>query len=391
MNLVREGRIATIDGLRGIAVLLVVWFHVWQVTWQSAVIPFVNVSLQPLAETGWLGVELFFFISGFVLMLPVVHARLAGTPAPTWRHFYVRRFLKIVPSYVLCIAVMLAIGYQTYTHGWEAVRDVAFHLAFIHNWFAVTHGSINGVLWSLGVEIQFYVLFPLLVIAFVRSPLLVTAAMVVVANAWRIWALLANHYFLAQREAQLPAYLDLFAAGMLCAYGYVFLALKRPQIAQRHWIFSALMVGGLIAFWLLAVDCYAIAHNQPEWPEPWKVQHRSLVALAISAVALGSLFATRWLRLVLANRLLLFLAAISYNLYLWHFPITRELLQRRLTPYAGADPHNDHVWQVASWFIFVPVSVVLSALLTYGFEQPILRWRRRPSRAIVPAPTGQAG
>jgi peptidoglycan/LPS O-acetylase OafA/YrhL len=87
----------------------------------------------------------------------------------------------------------------------------------------------------------------------------------------------------------------------------------------------------------------------------------------------------------------LFLAAISYNLYLWHFPITRELLQRRLTPYVGADPHNDHVWQIASWFIFVPVSIVTSALLTYGFEQPILRWRGRRPRAIVPAPTGQAG
>ena len=390
MNLVREGRIATIDGLRGIAVLLVVWFHIWQVTWQSAVIPFVNVSLQPLAETGWLGVELFFFISGFVLMLPVVQAHLSATHPPTWRHFYARRFLKIVPSYVLCIAVMLAIGFQTYAHAWEAVRDVAFHLAFIHNWFAATYGSIDGVMWSLGVEIQFYVLFPLLAIAFVRSPLVVTIAMFVVANAWRIWALLANHYFLGQREAQLPAYLDLFAAGMLCAYGYVFLALKRPQIAQRHWVFSALMIGGLIAFWLLAVDCYAVAHT-PDWPEPWKVQHRSLVALAISAVALGSLFAARWLRVVLANRVLLFLAAISYNLYLWHFPITHELLERRLTPYVGADPHNDHVWQIASWFIFVPVSIVISALLTYGFEQPILRWRRRPPRAIVPAPTGLAG
>jgi peptidoglycan/LPS O-acetylase OafA/YrhL len=390
MNLVREGRIATIDGLRGIAVLLVVWFHLWQVTWQSAVIPFVNVSLQPLAETGWLGVELFFFISGFVLMLPLVQAHLSGTQPPTWRHFYVRRFLKIVPSYILCIAVMLAIGYQTYAHTWEAVRDVAFHLAFIHNWFAATYGSIDGVMWSLGVEIQFYALFPLLVIAFVRSPLVVTLAMFVVANAWRVWALIGSHYFLSQREAQLPAYLDLFAAGMLCAYGYVFLALKRPQIAQRHWVFSALMIGGLIAFWLLAVDCYAVAHT-PDWPEPWKVQHRSLVAFAISAVALGSLFAAPWLRLVLANRVLLFLAAISYNLYLWHFPITHELLDRRLTPYVGADPHNDPVWQLASWFIFVPVAIVISAVLTYGFEQPILRWRRRPPHAIVPAATGQAG
>ncbi|MBV8643233.1 MAG: acyltransferase, partial [Candidatus Eremiobacteraeota bacterium] len=53
----RGARIATIDGLRGIAVVLVVWYHVWQVSWQSAVVPVLNVSFQPLAETGWLGVE----------------------------------------------------------------------------------------------------------------------------------------------------------------------------------------------------------------------------------------------------------------------------------------------------------------------------------------------
>jgi peptidoglycan/LPS O-acetylase OafA/YrhL len=384
MHLVREGRIATIDGLRGVAVLLVVWFHLWQVTWQAAVIPVVNVSLQPLAETGWLGVELFFFISGFVLMLPLAQARLTGSRPPSWRHFYERRFLKIVPSYALCIAVLLAIGYQTYANAWDGVRDVAVHLAFVHNWFATTYGTINGVLWSLGVEIQFYVLFPLLALAFLRSPLLATGAMVAVANAWRIVVIHLNHYYLDQREAQLPAFLDLFAAGMLCAYAYVFLALNRPLLTERRWIFTALAIAGAVGYWLLANDCYAIAHSQPDWPEPWKVQHRSLVALAISAVALGSLFAARWLRLVLANRVLLFLAAISYNLYLWHQPITRILLAHRFVPYVGADPHNDRVWMIVSWFVFVPAAIAVSALVTYGFEQPILRLRRRPRPTIVP-------
>ena len=58
MDLVRGGRIATIDGLRGIAIVLVVWFHVWQISWQGAVVPFINVSFQPFAVECWLGGQL---------------------------------------------------------------------------------------------------------------------------------------------------------------------------------------------------------------------------------------------------------------------------------------------------------------------------------------------
>ena len=83
MELVRGGRIATIDGLRGIAIAAVVWFHLWQISWTWAFVPYTSISLQPLAEAGFLGVALFFFISGFVLMLPYAQAHLAGTPRPT--------------------------------------------------------------------------------------------------------------------------------------------------------------------------------------------------------------------------------------------------------------------------------------------------------------------
>ena len=379
----RGARIATIDGLRGIAVVLVVWYHVWQVSWQSAVVPVLNVSFQPLAETGWLGVELFFFISGFVLTVPFVRARLAGTPEPTWAHFFGRRVMKIVPSYVLCIVVLLAIGYQTYAHRWEEVRDVAFHLLFIHNWFASTYGSINGVLWSLGVEIQFYVLFPLLIFVFLSYPIRTGIAMIAVANGWRIWALTANHYFLGQREAQLPAYLDLFALGMLCAYAYTWLARHPVHVEKRRWLFSLLMVAGIVGFWLLANNCYTIAHVDKEWPEAWKVHFRTLTALTIGATALGSLFAFRWLQVVLANRVLLFLAAISYNLYLWHQVIARELLRFHLPPFVTGDPHNDRVWMFAYAFVAVPAAIAFSALVTYAFEQPLLRLRLRPKAALT--------
>lgn len=384
MELVRAGRIATIDGLRGIAILAVLWYHVWEISWQSATIPLVNLSLQAIPETGWLGVDLFFFISGFVLMLPYAHAHLTGAPRPALGHFFGRRFLKIVPSYVLAIVVLIAIGYQTYAHAGDAVRDVAFHLLFVHDWFAVTSGSIAGVMWSLGVEIQFYVMFPLLVLAFVRRPVLCTIALFALANGWRVWCMLSNHYYYTQRLEQLPAYVDFFAAGMLGAFAYCAIATRAPRLAQRQWAFTALSVAGFVALGLLVVNCYDHRGDVP-WPETWKIEWRSVLALTFLAIALGSLFAVRAYQRVLANRALLFLAAISYNLYLWHQPLALLLVKYHLPPYATADPHGDPRWQFAFQFAALPLAIGVAALLTYGFEQPILRLGRR-RRALRPTP-----
>jgi peptidoglycan/LPS O-acetylase OafA/YrhL len=386
VELVRGGRIATIDGLRGIAIVLVVWFHVWQISWQGAVIPFhlplvpiTEISFQPLAETGFLGVALFFFISGFVLMLPYAQAHLAGTAPPTLHHFFGRRFLKIVPSYVLVIVVMFVATAQNYTGFADGARDIVFHLLFIHNWFGVTYASIDGVLWSLGVEIQFYVIFPLLVMAFVRRPLTATFVLFAIANGWRIWCMLSpNHYYYEERLAQLPGYIDFFAAGMFGAFAYVAIALQRPELAARRWVFSALSVAGFVALMLLANDCY-VHRTDHEWPQNWVVQWRSAVAIACLAAALGSLFAVRRFQLVLANRVLLFMAAISYNLYLWHQPIAHELLKLSFLPFTTLEQHNDQHAELLYPFVVLTIAIGVSALITYAFEQPILRLgKRRP-------------
>jgi peptidoglycan/LPS O-acetylase OafA/YrhL len=383
MGLARGGRIATIDGLRGIAILLVVWFHYWQISWQAVEFPSIGLTFQPLAETGFLGVALFFFISGFVIALPFVEAHATGAPRPSWRHFYTRRFLKIVPSYVLCIAVLIAVGFQTYPSFFAAARDVVFHLLFVHVWFPATYGTIDGVMWSLGTEVQFYAIFPLLCWAFVRWPRVTTLAMFAIANGYRLWCFHSDHYYIEQRLAQLPAYLDFFAAGMFCAWAYVAIE-HRPPLANRRWLFSGLMLVGAIGYVAIANDCYQ--HRfVTEWPQQWVVQWRSVLAIACFVTALGALFAYRTLQRLLANPPLLFLAAISYNLYLWHVPIARELEQWHVPPYTG-DPHLNPTWVWLFPLVAIPIALAISSAVTYGFERPILRWR--PRRRRIPATEG---
>jgi peptidoglycan/LPS O-acetylase OafA/YrhL len=384
----RDGRIATIDGLRGIAILLVVWFHVWQICWQSAVIPLVNVSLQPFPETGFLGVALFFFISGFVLLLPYAEAARLGRRPPPLRHFFLRRFFKIVPSYVLCIVVLLALGVESYPSFSDAVRDVAFHLLFIHDWFAVTNGTIDGVMWSLGAEVQFYLIFPFIAAAFVRRPIAATIAMFAIANAWRIWCMASNHYFLAQRMQQLPAYFDFFAAGMLAAALSAVVA-QRPALTRRRGLFTALALAGFAVMFIVTRG-YFDQRYDAGWPYLQDLELRSLLALGYAAAGLGSLFAVRAFQRALGNPALLFLAAISYNLYLWHQPLAKLLMAHHVPPFRGADPHLDDAWRLAFAFVAVAAAVAVSSAITYGFERPILRWSKRWERGGGPEPRAAA-
>src|SRR5438270_10662086 len=146
-----QTRLAVLDGLRGIAVLLVLWYHVWEITWLPAPLQ----ALQFMPETGFAGVDLFFFISGFVIVYPFVKALVNNDVPPSWGLFAYRRAMKIVPSYILSIVLVIAVGYAQFANTGEAFEDIVTHLLFIHTWFNSTAGSINGVLWTLAVEVEF--------------------------------------------------------------------------------------------------------------------------------------------------------------------------------------------------------------------------------------------
>ena len=80
-----------LDGLRGLAIALVVWYHAWLVSGQGL------AGINFVAEAGFLGVDLFFFISGFCIFYPYARSMRDGRPAPTKRRFFSRRALKILP------------------------------------------------------------------------------------------------------------------------------------------------------------------------------------------------------------------------------------------------------------------------------------------------------
>jgi peptidoglycan/LPS O-acetylase OafA/YrhL len=353
--------------MRGIAVLLVLWYHVWEISWLPAPLR----TLQFLPETGFVGVHLFFFLSGFVITYPFLRAQLRGTPAPTWGHFAWRRFIKIVPAYVLSIAVAYAIGYAQVQDTTPAPLAVFTHLLFIHTWFPATYGSINGVLWTLADEVEFYLLFPLLWLGFRRSPWLTAAAMILVAMLWREeTAVCCYHGLFSMYVENLPGYLDVFACGMLAALLYARYT-DRIDASPYRRLAPLLALAGATAFVMLLQSLYAHRYDD-QWTAVWQIWRREWFGVAFAAIALGALWSARAWQSLLANRVLVFCGAISYNLYLYHQLLARELLWHHIPPYRG-DPHFDPHWEVTYTLVAFAVTIAQAALLTYLFERPLLR------------------
>jgi peptidoglycan/LPS O-acetylase OafA/YrhL len=386
---VAEGRLGVLDGLRGIAVLLVLWYHVWEISWLPAPL----AQLQFIPETGFTGVDLFFYLSGFVIVYPFARALVRGDPQPSWIHFAYRRGIKIVPSYLLSIVAVIAIGYAQFHSPAQALRDVGTHLLFIHTWWPDTYGSINGVLWTLAVEVEFYALFPLLWLAFKRIPWLTAAAMIAFSVAWRVHASQCCYTTtMGLLIYNLPGFLDVFACGMISAHLYVRLRdVRAPWLALPATIAA---IGGFVWLALLMHGEWSI-RTSDQWSTVWQIYNRSFVACAFMLMGLGSLLAVRAWQILLANRVLLFFAAISYNLYLYHQPLARLLLKWHVPPYAGTDQHYDPHWEVTYTIVAFVATIAQAALVTYLFERPLLhipleywsRWssRMRGERALTDA------
>lgn len=373
--------IAVMDGLRGIAILLVVIFHVWQLSW----LDFTTVLHSPIyidfiARFGFLGVEAFFFISGFCLFYPHARHCFEQYPLASWQDYLQKRALKILPSYLLAILLILIL------FEWEFSKEqlswhLITHFLFIHNFFPETHYSINGVFWSLAVEVQFYLIFPILAKFFRTRPLLITSLMTGCAIAYRqyIMATQQDSGLLTPYLSQMPAFLDLFALGMLTAYILVWL--RNLQHIDRYMpIFSIIMLLGLVGFVALIKDVGTVA-ILPNGMIGWQARYRSFIGIALMFAAIGGHFANPWVQKILNNRFLAFFSLISYNLYIWHQFIAAKLFHARFPEPLTSDPHDDPQWQIVFTVFAMGLAIVIATLLTLFWERPFLSRKLSLSKA----------
>lgn len=319
-------------------------------------------------SAGWVGVDMFFVISGFVIGMTAIRAA-SGADADWRSRFAERRLRRIVPLYLLtCVAFVLLVDPSVLLRTpRQVLLNIGTHLLFIHNLFVSTHGSINGPSWSIALEMQFYLLVALSAGWLARVSIWrILLLWVGCAVLWRFGTTLvltpgqSNPGIQLIASSQLPGVLDSFGMGI---------ALARLALSGRlgvGWLrfFSWMLVS--IALFVLAWETY--------WPHSgyWNntamiVGWRTLFAAA-SAALLGALVVCPtdggWL-----TRPLRYLGEISYGIYLWHMPVLLTLLAT--TPWR----HGELLAGVTGG------AIALAALSWHGFEK---LWLKMPPRPLLP-------
>ncbi len=342
-------RLDVLDGLRGCAILLVVCYHAWLVGGQA-------LPLNFIAEAGYLGVDLFFFVSGFCLYYPYAKTRASGE-RPSTRRFFMRRAMKIVPSYLLALGAFALVYRSTFASPLDAAWQLGTHVTFLHPLWPDTFGAISGPLWTIGIEVEFYLLFPLVVRAFMRAPVATYFGLAFLAEGYRAaiaFAGLSTSFWCIN---QLPAVIDLFAAGMLAAHAFVALRSRAEGVDPSRATIIAICAGlfGIVGLGLASVA----GANDPGAAHDWINAHRIVIGPLCFTFALAACFAFAPLRAFVAAPFLVYFSTISYNLYLWHLEIIVWF-------------HNAGISAGRLYALAVPVAVGVATLVTYGLEKPLL-------------------
>ncbi len=368
--------LAAADLLRVTAICLVGWYHIWQQSWLDPGfhVGSYYVNLQQVVRNGYMMVDILLVLSGFLLALPYANARMGRAVRPTAKSFYVKRFWRIVPSYVLAILLTLffwALPQGLYAGPGAAVKDLLAHLTFTHNLFSDTYffTPLPGVLWTMGVEVQFYLLFPLIALFYEDRPWLTCLFLTAAALCFRLWVYFQSGTVMLVN--QLPAMLDLFACGMAAAWVYARLSVRRLPEGAR-W---ALAAGALLALCVILQLLYRQTLGDGDTVRRGQLLLRLPLGIAGGAFLLCGCLGPSTLSAGLGNPVTKFLSAVSYNFYIWHQFIAVRLKALHIPPYASESPNMaaEQPWMTRYTLLCFAAAMAVAAAVTFLWERPIYK------------------
>ncbi|HEY9679253.1 MAG TPA: acyltransferase [Drouetiella sp.] len=306
-------RVAALDGVRALAILSVLTFH----------------SGGPLGAIvckrgGWLGVDIFFVLSGFLITGILLKER-ARTNTISLKHFYLRRALRLTPVYVLFIAITILTSAHYCQNIWAAIGVAALYMVDYD--VALSWGNIAGsgleIAWSLAVEEKFYLVWPTLMKTFRNNLPQVTAA--IICGAW-LWKLFLNfqtsgplaysHYLGV--GAAFDTKMDEIMLGCLAS-----ISLSNDKIRSffkktlgREWVSIALLI--VLFLFMRGMTVPGSVHNLEQRLMLWNVKLPlfclGVTALLVSLAVKPNSLVAKFLGLAP----MAWVGRISYSLYLWH-------------------------------------------------------------------------
>jgi len=361
-----------LDGVRALAALSVLVFHVWLYR-DNRVRGELGSTLDQVLRQGSVGLIAFFVLSGFLLYRGFARAAVTGAAPPALGAYAARRAARILPAYYACCAgcVLLYVSVGP-TDILPSAGELPLFAIFAQNYSQGTLMELNPVLWTLPIEMAFYAALPLLALVGLRlgrrrigTHALFLVALVGVTVAWK-WLDYANAWGEIPGKT-LVAYIGHFALGMLVA-----LWLERRRAGGRAFIgaptTTALMLVGLAIVVLQGFWRYRAPGTLPLALFSTLAPAAGF-ALIVAAAAAGRGRATAWLRW----RPLAAVGVISYGLYLWHLPLLLVLAN------AGALPEP----LVPRLLIVLGVALLAAAASWRFVERPAID-RLVPARHRAP-------
>lgn len=311
------GRVEYLDVYRGLASLLIFFYHTG-----------VNLSLFGVPFPGYNGVHLFFVLSGYLMAGKFLPALLGTNPPPGLRDYLSRRFLRIYPPYFVCLLLFVALRVFSGTNppDWQNIllrAGLVFNYVDHYDYFAINNG-----LWTLAIEIQFYLLLPLIAWLCLRCLRPRQSRALMFAVSFLVVGILSRAFessFIDHTGANaiavirfkwVTSHLDLFGAGILLKVVEEFLA-RRPFSLTRLGATGGMLAGATVLA-LVALWTRAAGHWQDS-PDLFFVSLGPTVTCLAFALLLGVTGASplRESRLF-RSALLVWVGQVSYSMYLYH-------------------------------------------------------------------------
>jgi peptidoglycan/LPS O-acetylase OafA/YrhL len=354
-----------LDGFRAVAIGVVMVYHFWAYAGSGAV----GQALTKLAGVGWCGVDVFFVLSGFL----ITGILLDGKDAPhAWRRFYARRTLRIFPLYyavltmlVLAVLGSRALGWRSHDTGFERIDRIWVNCVYLSNFAMAFKGSDwvpFDITWSLAVEEQFYLVYPLIVAGLVvrRLPYFLAAAVLLAPVARGLSVTLTGNALAAYA---LPfCRMDQLAFG-----GLACLVLRGGRATILAWIRTAAPV--------LCAAALAFLFLWTRWDRPFIWAGYSLTGAA-SAAVLVTVLGGRWTWLASLLRFgpLVWMGKVSYGLYLLHL-FARAIVNQGLLK--DSLSRTSLAAEGLRLVVLFAVALVMAGVSWLILERPVLKLRDR--------------
>ncbi len=391
-----SSRVFLLDVLRGIAILLVVISHNPVFTEFR---PLLYRLYALLASIGWVGVDLFFILSGY-LVGGLLLKEYKNHQTIRVGHFILRRMFKIWPVYYVSVFAFILIsplitqssnGYLTGIAG--TFKNLWPNLLHVQNYFESTNSL--GWLWSLGVEEHFYVLLPTVIYLFfcklkwdcvtrnLNDLLKVLFLVVFICLAFRFITLAFNPRADSPWILVFPSHLrmDSLFAGVTIAAFEIFHNKKWQSLRPYRFLFLAIGI-------LLALTPLLRPSSHQMFFYPFGL---SILLAGFSLIVLFSSYCkvttdevkTRYYSLamkplVVVGLVLMWIGVRSYSIYVWH-GFWAKPISRRLCEFLKLDPHQLVAGSLQE-FIYILVPIILGAISFYVIEEPFIKIRQKHYR-----------